>query len=43
MTHGARTSAHEENCPWLELEFGLALGLELGLGDNFPRGQFTNF
>ena len=25
--------------PWLRLGFGLGLALELGLGDNFPRGQ----
>ena len=37
--HGIRTIALEENYPRLGL--GFALGLVLGLGDNFPRGQLS--
>ena len=35
------TISPEENCPRLGLAFGLGLALELGLGDNFPRGQLS--
>ena len=34
---GNQTIAPEKNDLWLGLGFGL--GLVLGLGDNFPRGQ----
>ena len=34
---GNQTIAYKENCPRLRLGFGL--GLVMGLGCNFPRGQ----
>ena len=36
---GNQTVGPKKNVPWLGLEF--VLGLVLGLGDNFPRGQFS--
>ena len=41
MENGIWTIAPEENFPWLGLDFGLVLTLELGLGENFPHGQLS--